>query len=48
MAREISDRLRIEQPARAVEWVLPDTLPVRCDPGLMRVVLENLLSNACG
>ncbi len=46
MAREISDRLRRENPGRQVEIVIPDSLPVRGDAGLMGVVMENLLSNA--
>ena len=46
MAREISDRLRLEAPDRQVEIVIPDTLPAQGDAGLMGVVMENLLSNA--
>lgn len=46
MAREIAARLRTEQPDREIDLVIPDTLPVRGDAGLMSVVMENLLSNA--
>lgn len=46
LAREISDRLRREHPGRQVEIVIPDTLPMKGDAGLMAVVMENLLSNA--
>ncbi len=46
LAREISGRLRQEDPAREVEIVIPDSLRAKGDPGLMNVVMENLLSNA--
>lgn len=47
LARSIAGELRLEDAgARGVEWVIPPTLGVEADPGLMRVVLENLLRNA--
>ena len=46
MAREILATLREQRPERRVEILIPDTLPVVCDPGLTRIVMENLLSNA--
>lgn len=46
IAREISDRLRREAPAREVDLVIPAALPLKCDPRLMSVAMENLLSNA--
>ncbi len=46
IARQISDRLRLEQPDRHVEIVIPESLRVQGDAGLMGVVMENLLSNA--
>lgn len=46
MARKIAERLREEEPERAVEIVIPEKLPVNCDAGLISVVMENLLSNA--
>lgn len=46
MAREIALRLRTEEPDRDVDVVIPEKLAVKCDAGLMSVVMENLLSNA--
>lgn len=46
MAREIARRLQTEEPGRSVEIVIPETLAIKCDAGLMSVVMENLLSNA--
>ncbi len=46
LAREIAERLRQEQPSRAVELVVADEMRARGDRGLLGVVLQNLLSNA--
>jgi signal transduction histidine kinase len=46
LAREIAARYQTEDPGRSVEMVIPEHLPVRCDAGLMTVVMENLMSNA--
>lgn len=46
LAREIAARYKTEEPSRKVDVVIPEHLPVRCDAGLMSVVMENLLSNA--
>jgi two-component system, sensor histidine kinase and response regulator len=45
-ARETVAKLEAEAPDRAVEWVLAGSLRAKADPGLIRVVIENLLSNA--
>lgn len=45
-AREITTRLRSEEPEREVEVVLEPRVTVHGDPQLLRVVLENLLENA--
>ena len=46
LAREIATRLQTEAPAREVAWKIADGLRIKGDLGLVRVVLENLLSNA--
>ena len=46
LAREIAAQLQGTAPERAVEWSVEEGLSVEADAGLMRVVLENLLSNA--
>ncbi len=46
VARRIVERLQQEQPERLVEFVIADGLRARADPGLLEVVLENLLGNA--
>lgn len=45
-AREILDHLQKSHPDREVEVVIPDALPAQADPGLVRALLENLISNA--
>ena len=45
-AKEVAARLHGTAPERAVEWRIESDLAVDADAGLMRVVLENLLSNA--
>ena len=46
MGREIAQRLRDAAPQRAGEIVIAPDLTAQADPGLLRIVLENLLSNA--
>lgn len=46
MARTVADELARSDADRTVDWHIEDGLQVMADPGLMRVVLENLLGNA--
>jgi PAS domain S-box-containing protein len=46
MARVVADELVRSDPSRQVAWHIDDGMRVTADPGLMRVVLENLLGNA--
>lgn len=46
MAREIAQRLRESTPQRVGEIVIAPDLQAQGDPGLIRIVLDNLLSNA--
>ena len=46
IAAEIAEELRRSAPERDVEFVIAPRAEVRCDPNLMRIVLENLLGNA--
>jgi Bacteriophytochrome (light-regulated signal transduction histidine kinase) len=46
LARKVAAQLQASAPARAVEWRIAPGLFADADPGLARVVLENLLSNA--
>lgn len=46
MAREIAAELHSQQPTRRVEWEVAPDLIVEADPNLMKIALENLLSNA--
>ncbi len=46
LAREIAERLRSSNPQRAGEIAIAPNLTAEGDPGLVRIVLENLLSNA--
>ncbi len=46
MARTVADELARSDVERHVAWHIEDGLKVTADPGLMRVVLENLLGNA--
>jgi signal transduction histidine kinase len=47
LARSVVDELKAQEPGRRVEVVLPaGRLEVRCDPNLMRILLQNLLENA--
>jgi len=46
LARSIFAELRQREPRRAVEFACADRAPVRGDPRLLRIALENLLGNA--
>ena len=46
MANEVSEELVNSQPQRHVEWSIAENLVVKADPGLMHIVLDNLLGNA--
>jgi DNA-binding response OmpR family regulator len=46
VAREVVDELQVRQPGRAVEFVMPPSVPAYCDVRLMRIALVNLLGNA--
>ena len=45
-AREILQNLRDSSPARVADFAVTDRIVVPGDPGLLRIALENLLSNA--
>ncbi|MDT4844317.1 Phytochrome-like protein cph1 [compost metagenome] len=46
MAHAIAAELAASDPARGVQWQIDEGMRVFADPGLMRVVLQNLLGNA--
>jgi signal transduction histidine kinase len=46
IARSITEDLKRGQPNRRVEFVISSVQPVRGDPRLLRIMLENLLRNA--
>ena len=46
MARDIAASLAARAPARRVEWLIAAGLEAEGDPGLIEILLENLLSNA--
>ena len=46
LAEEIAGNLKRQEPERNVEFAITPQLSVVADPGLMRVVMENLLGNA--
>lgn len=46
VARDVLAGLRERDPGRVVEAVMEGSLPVRADPHLLRIALENLISNA--
>lgn len=46
VARDVAATLSIGAPDRAVEWRVADHLQAHADPGLLRILLEKLLSNA--
>jgi signal transduction histidine kinase len=46
LAHEIAKRLKDSSPARAAEFVIAPDLKAQGDAGLLRIVVDNLLSNA--
>ncbi|HWH70401.1 MAG TPA: ATP-binding protein [Candidatus Sulfotelmatobacter sp.] len=46
LAQEVLSRFSAETPQRQATFQVTPGLEAECDPGLMRIVLENLLSNA--
>ncbi len=46
LAREVAGELQAAEPARSAEWVIAPRLTTQGDPGLLRVLLQNLLGNA--
>lgn len=46
MAHAVAAELARDEPGRVVNWHIEDQLFVMADPGLMRVVMQNLLGNA--
>ena len=46
LGREVLARLKQDDPDRDVGVLIPDSVFVDADPGLLRVVVENLLTNA--
>lgn len=46
LARDIAGQLQAREPQRRVEVVIDECAPVLGDPNLLRLLLENLLSNA--
>jgi len=47
LARGLAAELERGENTRQIEWAIDDDLLVEADPTLMRVVLQNLLGNAC-
>ncbi len=46
LARSVARELRQTDPERQVRWEIADGLSAQADPGLMTVVMQNLLGNA--
>ena len=46
LAWEVIGELQDGAPERKVEWVIAAQLPAKGDPGLLRIVLQNLIGNA--
>jgi signal transduction histidine kinase len=46
LALSVAEEIQRLQPEREVDWRIQDGLQAMADPGLMRVVLQNLLGNA--
>jgi light-regulated signal transduction histidine kinase (bacteriophytochrome) len=46
LAKAVATELAASAPERRIEWRIADGLRAHADPGLMRVVLANLLGNA--
>ncbi len=46
LTREVADELHAGEPGRRVEWVVAPQVSADGDPGLLRLVLQNLIGNA--
>ena len=46
LAWEVAGELQVAAPERKVEWVIAPQVSANGDPGLLRVVLQNLMGNA--
>jgi len=46
LARDVADELQAGEPERLIEWQIAPQMTVEADPGLLRVVLQNLIGNA--
>ena len=46
LARDIVETLKTNEPTRDLELIVADDIRAHADPGLMRIVLDNLLGNA--
>lgn len=46
LAREMADELQAGEPGRAVDWVIAEGVQITGDPGLFKIVLQNLIGNA--
>jgi len=46
MARQMLQEWQLQEPSRKLQLTVPDSLVVEGDPGLLRIVLDNLLGNA--
>ena len=46
LAQSVAGDLAAKEPARRVEFVIAQGLSAKADPGLLRIVMENLMSNA--
>ncbi len=46
MTHEIIETLKLATPEREVEYIVADGMKVTGDPGLLRIVMENLVNNA--
>ncbi|MGE3853587.1 MAG: response regulator [Planctomycetota bacterium] len=46
LAHDVADELSTTEPQRVVEWEIEGGLLTEADPGLTRILLENLLGNA--
>jgi PAS domain S-box-containing protein len=46
LARELADELHTAEPERGVEWIIAPQVSAEGDPGLLRVLLQNLIGNA--
>lgn len=47
MAREIAEEISVRNPEQKIEFKIGESMKVNADADLMRLVLENLIGNAC-